>query len=90
MRHSNHTSIARYGRVLVTGALGVTLGATLLAACSSSPKAGPATANVPGVTSNSITIGATVPLTGPGRPGIRRDRSRHERRVRLGQCPWRG
>jgi ABC-type branched-subunit amino acid transport system substrate-binding protein len=61
--------MARYGRVLVTGALGVTLGATLLAACSSSPKAGPATANVPGVTSTSITIGATVPLTGPAAPG---------------------
>ncbi len=69
MRHSNHTSMARYGRVLVTGALGVTLGATLLAACSSSPKATPTPANVPGVTSNSITIGATVPLTGPAAPG---------------------
>ena len=69
MRQSNHTSIARYGRVLVTGALGVTLGATLLAACSSSPKAAPSTANVPGVTSNSIAIGATVPLTGPAAPG---------------------
>ena len=43
MRHSNHTSIGRYGRVLVTGALGVTLGATLLAACSSSPSAAPTT-----------------------------------------------
>ncbi len=32
----------------------------------------PATANAastPGVTSNSITIGATVPLTGPAAPG---------------------
>src|SRR5580658_4492596 len=70
MRHSNHTSIGRYARVLVTGALGVTLGATLLAACSSSPKASSTTtANVPGVTSTSINIGATVPLTGPAAPG---------------------
>jgi ABC-type branched-subunit amino acid transport system substrate-binding protein len=69
MRHTNHTSIGRCTRVLVTGALGVALGATLLSACSSSPKAAPAASNVPGVTSNSITIGATVPLTGPAAPG---------------------
>jgi ABC-type branched-subunit amino acid transport system substrate-binding protein len=49
--------------------MGVALGATLLSACSSSPKAAPAASNVPGVTSNSITIGATVPLTGPAAPG---------------------
>ena len=68
MRHSNHTSNGRYTRVLVTGAMGLALGATLLSACSSSPKA-PVASNVPGVTSNSITIGATVPLTGPAAPG---------------------
>jgi ABC-type branched-subunit amino acid transport system substrate-binding protein len=47
----------------------VALGATVLAACSSSPKAAPATTNTPGVTATSITIGATVPLTGPAAPG---------------------
>ncbi len=69
MRQSKDTSLGRYARVLVTGALGVGLGATLLSACSSSPKAGPTASNVPGVTSNSITIGATAPLTGPAAPG---------------------
>src|ERR1039457_7115864 len=69
MRHSNHPSIGRCTRVLVTGALGLALGATLLSACSSSPKAAPVASNVPGVTSSSITIGATVPLTGPAAPG---------------------
>jgi ABC-type branched-subunit amino acid transport system substrate-binding protein len=53
----------------VTGALGVTLGATLLAACSSSPKATPPPTNTPGVTASTVTIGATVPLTGPAAPG---------------------
>jgi ABC-type branched-subunit amino acid transport system substrate-binding protein len=70
MRHSKPTSIGRYTRVLVTGALGVALGATVLSACSSSPSAtSTTTANVPGVTSTSINIGATVPLTGPAAPG---------------------
>jgi len=70
MRHSKHTSMGRYGRALLTGALGVALGATTLAACSSSPKATTTTtANVPGVTATSISIGATVPLTGPAAPG---------------------
>src|SRR5580692_5186287 len=67
MRHSMHTSMGRYGRALLTGALG----ATTLAACSSSPKATTTTtaSNVPGVTATSINIGATVPLTGPAAPG---------------------
>jgi len=69
MRQSRHTSLGRYIRVLVTGALGVALGATVLSACSSSPKAAPAATNVPGVTATSISIGATVPLTGPAAPG---------------------
>src|SRR5580698_5938428 len=70
MRHSRLTSIGRCTRVLVTGALGVTLGATLLAACSSSPKTpAAAVSNAPGVTATSINIGATVPLTGPAAPG---------------------
>ncbi|HEY6429150.1 MAG TPA: ABC transporter substrate-binding protein [Acidimicrobiales bacterium] len=49
-------------RVLVAAAMGAALGVTIL----------PGTAgaqSVPGVTSNSITIGATVPLTGPAAPG---------------------
>lgn len=66
MRHSNHTSVGRHMRVLVTAALGVTLGASLLAACSSSTTP---SASVPGVTSKTISLGATVPLTGPAAPG---------------------
>lgn len=69
MRHSSPTSIGRYTRVLATGVLGIALGATLLSACSSSPKSSPPAASAPGVTSNSITLGATVPLTGPAAPG---------------------
>src|SRR5580704_6952578 len=71
MRHRMHSSMGRYGRALLTGALGVALGATTLAACSSSPKATTTTtaSNVPGVTATSINIGATVPLTGPAAPG---------------------
>jgi hypothetical protein len=49
-------------RALLAAAMGITLGVTLL-----SSTAGAASA--PGVTSNSITIGATVPLTGPAAPG---------------------
>ena len=51
-----------WARSLVAGFLGLMLGVTLL----------PATAgaeSTPGVTSSSITIGATVPLTGPAAPG---------------------
>ena len=53
---------ALWARALVAGSLGLMLGVTLL----------PATAgaeSTPGVTSTSITIGATVPLTGPAAPG---------------------
>ncbi len=49
-------------RALVAGSLGLMLGVTIL----------PATAgaeSTPGVTSSTITIGATVPLTGPAAPG---------------------
>jgi len=49
--------------------LGLALSATLLSACSSTPKATSNGASAPGVTSNSITLGATVPLTGPAAPG---------------------
>src|SRR5580698_5663230 len=53
---------ARWARVLVAGSIGVMMGVTVLSA--------PAGAeSTPGVTSTSITIGATVPLTGPAAPG---------------------
>jgi len=42
--------------------------ALVAAACSSSPST-TATVNTPGVTKTGITIGATVPLTGPAAPG---------------------
>ena len=64
-----HTSIGRYGRVLVTGALGVTLGATVAGGLQLVAEGRPRRRTCPGVTSNSITIGATVPLTGPAAPG---------------------
>jgi ABC-type branched-subunit amino acid transport system substrate-binding protein len=54
--------VALWARALVAGSLGLLLGVTIL----------PATAqaeSTPGVTSSSITIGATVPLTGPAAPG---------------------
>ena len=69
MRQSNGNSIGRWTRVLVTSVMGITLSATVLAACSSTPKATAPSASAPGVTSNSIQIGATVPLTGPAAPG---------------------
>ena len=53
---------AQWARALLAGSMGLMLGVTLL----------PATAgaeSTPGVTSSSITIGATVPLTGPAAPG---------------------
>ncbi len=53
---------AMWARALAAGSLGLMLGVMLL----------PATAgaeSTPGVTSSSITIGATVPLTGPAAPG---------------------
>jgi ABC-type branched-subunit amino acid transport system substrate-binding protein len=56
------TGWAARARVLVAAAMGAALAVTIL----------PGTAgaeSTPGVTSNSITIGATVPLTGPAAPG---------------------
>lgn len=53
---------ALWARALIAGSLGLMLGVTLL----------PTTAgaeSTPGVTSTSIAIGATVPLTGPAAPG---------------------
>ncbi len=47
---------------LVAGTMGVSLGVTLLSGTAGA-------ASTPGVTSNSINIGATVPLTGPAAPG---------------------
>ncbi len=61
-RHATQTGWATRARVLVAAAIGAALGVTIL----------PATAgaeSTPGVTANSITIGATVPLTGPAAPG---------------------
>jgi ABC-type branched-subunit amino acid transport system substrate-binding protein len=49
-------------RALVAGSLGLAMGVTLLPAAAQA-------ASTPGVTSTSITIGATVPLTGPAAPG---------------------
>jgi branched-chain amino acid transport system substrate-binding protein len=49
-------------RALVAGTLGLMLGVTLLPATAGA-------ASTPGVTSSAITIGATVPLTGPAAPG---------------------
>ena len=53
---------AVWARGLVAGCLGLMLGVTLLPATASAE-------STPGVTSTSITIGATVPLTGPAAPG---------------------
>jgi ABC-type branched-subunit amino acid transport system substrate-binding protein len=53
---------AQLMRALTAGAMG---GLLLTAAMSTAASA----ASTPGVTSNSITIGATVPLTGPAAPG---------------------
>jgi ABC-type branched-subunit amino acid transport system substrate-binding protein len=52
----------RWGRAFAASVVGLALGVTVLS--------GPAGAeSTPGVTSSSITIGATVPLTGPAAPG---------------------
>ena len=69
MNHPERSTPRKWARSLMTGGLGVVLGAGLLAACSSSPKTPAASANVPGVTSTGISLGATVPLTGPAAPG---------------------
>lgn len=56
------TSWAGWFRALVAASVGCMLGVTLLPATAQA-------ASTPGVTSTSITIGATVPLTGPAAPG---------------------
>jgi branched-chain amino acid transport system substrate-binding protein len=56
------TGWAGWVRALVAGSVGCMLGVTLLPATAQA-------ASTPGVTSTSITIGATVPLTGPAAPG---------------------
>lgn len=61
-RAKKRTGWAFWVRALVAGSMGCMLGVTLL------PETAGA-ASTPGVTSNSITIGATVPLTGPAAPG---------------------
>ncbi|HEX3795009.1 MAG TPA: ABC transporter substrate-binding protein [Acidimicrobiales bacterium] len=62
MRHNNYRVIHRWTRVLAAGAMGAVLGVTALTTSAGA-------ASTPGVTSNSISIGATVPLTGPAAPG---------------------
>jgi ABC-type branched-subunit amino acid transport system substrate-binding protein len=62
MRHSKHKFLAPCLRASTAIALGATLIATVLSTSASA-------ASTPGVTSKSITIGATVPLTGPAAPG---------------------
>ena len=62
MRQSNHRTKGRWARLLAAGAMGVTLVTTVV----STPAGAQST---PGVTSSSVTIGATVPPTGPAAPG---------------------
>jgi ABC-type branched-subunit amino acid transport system substrate-binding protein len=62
MKYSNHLVISRWVRVAAAAALGLALATTVM-----STSAG--AASTPGVTSSTITIGATVPLTGPAAPG---------------------
>jgi ABC-type branched-subunit amino acid transport system substrate-binding protein len=57
IRNTRRSGIAASSAALLLG----------LAACGSS--SGPAATNVPGVTATQITLGATVPLTGPAAPG---------------------
>ena len=61
-RVKKRTGWALWARGLVAGAMGCALGVMVLPATAQA-------ASTPGVTSNSITIGATVPLTGPAAPG---------------------
>ena len=56
------TSWTGWVRALVAASVGCMLGVTLLPATAQA-------ASTPGVTSTSINIGATVPLTGPAAPG---------------------
>jgi ABC-type branched-subunit amino acid transport system substrate-binding protein len=62
MRQSNHRTEGRWARLLAAGAMGVTLVTTVVSTSASAQ-------STPGVTSSSVTIGATVPLTGPAAPG---------------------
>jgi Periplasmic binding protein len=62
MQQRNLTARGRWTRALVAGAMGMALATTVLSGSAGA-------ASTPGVTSSSITIGATVPLTGPAAPG---------------------
>src|SRR5215472_4681983 len=65
LRHRSRRRMSgTWVRMLAASAVGVTLCVTAL---SDAGTAG--AASTPGVTSTSITIGATVPLTGPAAPG---------------------
>ena len=61
-RMSRRIGWAHWVRALAAGSLGLMLGVTLMPAAAEAE-------STPGVTSTSITIGATVPLTGPAAPG---------------------
>lgn len=61
-RARRQTGWGLWARAAVAATVGCALGVTLLPATAQA-------ASTPGVTSNSITIGATVPLTGPAAPG---------------------
>jgi len=62
MRLSNDRSTGRWVRVSLAGVIGLALATTVLTTSAGA-------ASTPGVTSTSINIGATVPLTGPAAPG---------------------
>jgi ABC-type branched-subunit amino acid transport system substrate-binding protein len=62
MSHLKLRVTGRTARALAAGGLAIALMTTVLATSSSASSS-------PGVTSNSIRIGATVPLTGPAAPG---------------------
>src|SRR5581483_10412910 len=68
-RRSGMTMRSKSRRQVVCAA--VAAGTLTLAACSSSGKGGGSTGDTsaPGVTSNSILLGTTQPLTGPAAPG---------------------
>jgi ABC-type branched-subunit amino acid transport system substrate-binding protein len=67
MRSASKWATGRLKLTLATVVMTVT--ATLLLALGSASAGTPRAASEPGITSNSITIGATVPLTGPAAPG---------------------
>jgi ABC-type branched-subunit amino acid transport system substrate-binding protein len=62
MQLRRQTAGSMWVRALVAGSMGITLAVTALSSTAGA-------ASTPGVTANSITIGATVPLTGPAAPG---------------------